>query len=52
VLVLLFGDCCDCNVTILGSISTNTIESAGIWLDHAEGLSLSQFLGEWGFVSF
>lgn len=34
------------------SISSNTIESTGIWLDHAEGLSLSQFFGERGFVSF
>jgi len=37
---------------ILGSISSNTIESARVWLDHAEGLSLSQFHCEWGFVSF
>ena len=40
------------NMMILGSISSNTMESAGVWLDHAEGLSLSQFHCEWGFVSF
>ncbi|KAG2409763.1 Protein TOM THREE-like protein [Vigna angularis] len=31
-------------ISLSSSISANTIESARIWLDHAEGLSLSQFL--------
>lgn len=35
-----------------GSTDSDTIESARIWMDHAEGLPLPQFLGEWGFVSF
>lgn len=39
-------------MVILGSISSNTIESAGIWLDHAEGLPLSQLFREYGLVSF
>ena len=35
----------------LGTIDSDTIESARVWLDHAKGLPFSQFLGEWGFVS-
>lgn len=38
-------------VSILDSTGSDTIESAGVWLDHAEGFPLSQFCGEWGFVS-
>ncbi|RYR64190.1 hypothetical protein Ahy_A03g010317 isoform D [Arachis hypogaea] len=30
------------------STRSDTIEGAGIWMDDAEGLSLSQFFGEWG----
>lgn len=41
-----------CSSLILGSTSSNTIESSGIWLDHAEGLPLSQLFRQWGFVFF
>ena len=40
--------CC----VVLDSTGSYTIESAGVWLDNAEGFPLSQFCGEWGFVSF
>lgn len=36
---------------VLGSTSPYTIEGAGVWLDHAEGLPFSKFLGEWRFIS-
>lgn len=36
---------------VLGSTSPYTIEGARVWLDHAEGLPFSQFLGERRFIS-
>ena len=40
-----------CLCLVLGSTSSYTIEGAGVWLDHAEGLPFSQFLGERRFIS-
>lgn len=39
-----------CLCMLLGSTSSYTIEGAGVWLDHAEGLPFSQFLGERRFI--
>lgn len=45
--MLFVNDC----VHLLDSTSSDTIESAGVRLDNAEGFPLSQLCGEWGFVS-